>query len=67
MTFLANPKPEGQAVLFTRFGYVYISDEEFKRAEEILCGNMKSSKARLQRDILRDFIDLWFYDEWAFG
>ena len=64
---LDNPKPEGQAVFITPFGRIYLSDEEWKSVEEIMYGNMRSSTARLQRDIFRDFMYLYSKDEWEEG
>ena len=53
-----DTKPEGVWFIVTNYGNVHLSDEEHEKVLEILKADMRSSKSRLEKEVLFDFFNL---------
>ena len=63
MHSLYDTKPEGVWFIVTNYGNVHLSDEEHEKVLEILKADMRSSRNRLEKEVLFDFFNLIAKDE----
>ena len=58
-----DTKPEGVWFIITSYGNVHLSDKEHEKAIEILKADMRSSRNRLEKQVLFDFFNLIAKDD----
>ena len=53
-----DTKPEGVWFIITNYANVHLSNEEHEKVISVVKANMKSSKNRLEKQVLFDFFNL---------
>ena len=62
-----DTKPEGVWFIVTNYGNVHLSDEEHEKVLKVVKADMRSSRNRLEKQVLFDFFNLIAKDEFDEG